>query len=204
MSGLPPPKITLRRCGGRPRYLALPFTPRPPMTSPSFPARFSAVVQVLDDHPMFVHHCLPVPPTVVAELQTRRLRRLTGTLNGHPFNLALHNRAGEAERCILLSRQTLRDLKATAGDTVTVVCQPDEAPDEVALPEELLEVFNQDEEAAARFAALTPGRRRSLVHYVSSAKGLDTRVNRAVDLARKLRTNSLYGDLNPAKSRRAA
>ena len=163
------------------------------------PYRFTAAVAALDDSPMFVHHCLPVPPAIAAEMKVRRLRRLTGTLNGRPFNLALHGRAGEEERILLLSRQTLRDLKAGPGDAITVVCEPDAAPDEVALPEELAEVFDQEPEAAGRFHALTPGRRRSLVHYVSSAKGVDTRIKRALDLAYKLRTNTLYGDLNPEK-----
>ena len=41
-----------------------------------------------------------------------------------------------------------------------------------------------------------------MAHYVGSAKGLDTRINRAVELARKLRTRTLYGDLNPEAGKR--
>lgn len=187
----------------RPAYLSLPLPP--PCTSSLMtavlPYRFTAAVEPLSDSPMFVHHCLVVPPAVAADLKARKLRRLTGTFNGRPFNLALQSRAGDDERFLLLSRQTMRDLKVRAGDAVAVICQPDESPDEVQLAEELREVFNQDEAAAARFNALTPGRRRSLAHYVSSAKGIDTRIKRALELAHKLRTNSLYGDLNPpAKS----
>ncbi len=151
---------------------------------------------------MFVHHCLPLPADLVADMKARKLRRLNGTLNGHPFSLAPYGRAGEAEKFLLLSRQTLRSLKAGAGETLEVVCQPDDNPNDVPLPEELHEVLDQDEAAANRFHALTPGRRRSLVHYVSSAKGVDTRINRALELARKLRTYTLYGDLHPTKANR--
>ncbi len=166
----------------------------------SQPYRFTAPIEsVGDEGPMYGYHCLVVPPAVAAEMKARKLRRLTGTLNGVPFDLALQSRAGEATRYLGLSRQTLRALKARVGDAVMVVCQPDETPDEVALAEELYEVFQLEPEAAARFHALTPGRRRSLAYYVSSAKGIDTRIKRAMELAYKLRTNTLYGDVNPAK-----
>ena len=48
--------------------------------------------------------------------------------------------------------------------------------------------------AAARFASLTPGRQRSLAYYVDSAKRDATRIRRALDLAHKLKTHTLYGD----------
>lgn len=164
------------------------------------PYRFSSPIEsVGDEGPMYGYHCLVVPPAIAAEMKTRRLRRLIGTFNGVPFNLALQNRAGEAIRYLGLSRQTLRALKARAGDVIAVVCQPDETPDDIALAEELYEVFQLEPEAAARFYALTPGRRRSMAHYVSSAKGIDTRIKRALELAYKLRTNTLYGDVNPDK-----
>jgi uncharacterized protein YdeI (YjbR/CyaY-like superfamily) len=59
--------------------------------------------------------------------------------------------------------------------------------------------LEQDEEAAARFYAMTRGRQRSLASYVTSAKREETRVKRAVELAHKLRTRTLYGDLHPEK-----
>ena len=169
-----------------------------------FPYRFTALVTVLgDDNLLLVTHCLPVPPELALALKSRKLRRLTGSLNGQPFNLALHGRAGEEERFLLLSRDKLRTLKVRAADPVTVVCQPDEAPDHVALPEELHEVLAQEPEAATRFYTLTPGRQRGLAHYVASAKGIDTRIKRALELAYKLRTHTLYGDVNPEKIGRA-
>lgn len=173
------------------------------MSSTPLPYRFSvAVLGLGNDNPMFTHHAVPVPPAVVAEMKQRKLRRLVGTLNGLPFNLAIQGRAGEEERFLQLSRQTMRALKVRAGDFIAVECGPDEAPDEIVLPEELAEVFEHEPEAAARFHAMTPGKRRGLVHYVSSAKGIDTRINRALELARKLRTHTLYGDLNPSAPKR--
>lgn len=163
------------------------------MPAPSF--HFTAPAEPLGDSPQFVHHCLPVPPEVVAAMKARRERRLVGTLNGHPFNLALQGRAGEETRYLLLSRQTMRHLKARAGDLIRVECAPDPTPDQVELGEELAEVLAQEPEAATRFYGFTPGRQRSLAHYVHSAKRVDTRISRALELAHKLKTNTLYGDL---------
>jgi Bacteriocin-protection, YdeI or OmpD-Associated len=170
------------------------------MSPMDFPYAFTAIIRSFgDDNPLYVHHGLPLPLALTAELKARKLRRLMGTLNGKPFDLAPMGRAGEEEKYLLISRQTLRALKAKAGTSVAVVCQPDETPDEIALPEELLEVFYLEPEAAARFQAMTPGRQRSLAYYVKSAKGVDTRIKRALELAKKLRTHTLYGDLNPEK-----
>lgn len=156
---------------------------------------FSAPLQRLGEvSAQFVHHYLPVPLEVVAALQADGTRRLVGTLNGHPFNLAIHGRKDGGEPFLLMSRGTMRDIKARLGDVVRVVCHPDPAPTTIELGEELTEVLEQEPEAAARFHALTPGRRRSLAHYVLSAKAVDTRIRRALELAHKLKTNTLYGD----------
>lgn len=163
------------------------------MSEPEF--RFTAPVISTGDI-QFVQHYLPVPLEIADELQSRGIRRLVGTLNGQPFNLALRGRH-DGERYLVLSRQTLRSLKARAGDPVTAIFRPDPTPDQVELPEELAEVLHQEPEAAQRFFAMTPGRQRSLVHYVTTAKRVDTRITRALDLANKLKTNTLYGDLNP-------
>ncbi len=170
------------------------------------PYRFTAPVSAFDsdDGRFLVHHYLPIPVAMAADLRAQRMRRLKGTLNGHAFNLALHNRAGEEERFLLLSRATLRTLKARLGEAITVVCEPEANGAAVEIPEELLEVLAQEDAARARFETLTPGRRRSIAYYVGSAKTIDTRIKRALELAHKLRTHTLYGDLNPEKRKREA
>ena len=95
-----------------------------------------------------------------------------------------------------MGQVVLRDIGARLGGTVTVVLQPDPDPDSIDLGEELTVVLEQDEQAAARFDSMSPGRRRSLAYYVTSAKRVDTRIRRALDLAHKLKTRTLHGDLN--------
>lgn len=52
--------------------------------------------------------------------------------------------------------------------------------------------MNQDEAVASKFNAMTPGRQRSLMIYITQAKTADTRLKRAMEMGRKLVTNSLY------------
>ena len=160
------------------------------MPAPDY--HFAAPVLRLDDG--FRYHYLPLPDDVADELQAEGVRRLTGTLNGHPFRRAIQGRR-DGTRFLILGQSLLRDVGAGYGDTVAVVLRPDPDPDHVELGEELAAVLEQDEEAGARFYGLTPGRQRSLASYVTGAKRVETRVKRALELAHKLRTRTLYGDL---------
>lgn len=54
----------------------------------------------------------------------------------------------------------------------------DRAPQDLALPDELLQALDDDPELAEAFAALTPGRRKSYVLALASAKAPATRMAR--------------------------
>ena len=54
-------------------------------------------------------------------------------------------------------------------------------------PEEMQEVMDQDPEGKSLFERLTPGLQRGFLHYVSSAKGIDTRIKRALHLMQRVR-----------------
>lgn len=143
----------------------------------------------------FKQHYIPVPPEIADELLAASGRRVIAVLNGHAARRAIQS-SGDGERFLLLGIPLLRDIGARFGDTVTVTLRSDPEPDRIDLGEEFEAVLEQDEEAAARFYAMTPGRQRSLAYYVTSAKRSETRISRALELAKKLRTHTLYGDLN--------
>lgn len=140
-------------------------------------------------------HYVPLPVEVADELKAAGVRRVIATLNGRPVSRGVQgNRDGE--RFVLLSNVLLREIGARLGDIVTVDLKPDPEPDRIELGEEFTAVLEQDEEAAARFYAMTPGLQRSLAYYVTSAKRTETRIARALELAQKLRTRTLYGDVH--------
>ena len=166
------------------------------MTSPAPEYAFAAPVLRLDDG--LRYHYLPLPDDVADALQADGVRVLLATLNGRAFRRAVQGRRDGA-RYLLLGQSILRDIGAGFGDTVAVVLRPDPDPDRVDLGEEFEAVLEQDEEAAERFSGMTRGRQRSLAYYVNSARRTETRIRRALALAHKLRTQTLYGDLYPER-----
>lgn len=143
----------------------------------------------------FRQHYIPVPPEIADDLLATSGRRVIAVMNGHEERRAIQSNK-DGERFILLGIPLLREIGAKLGDIVMVTLRPDPEPERIDLGEELTAVLEQDEEAAARFYAMTPGRQRSLAYYVTSAKRTETRITRALELAKKLRTHTLYGDLN--------
>jgi hypothetical protein len=164
------------------------------MASP--PPEHAFLAPVLRQEGGFRFHYLPLPDDVADALQADGVRRLLVTLNGCSCTRAVQGRR-DGERYLLLGQALLRQIAAAYGDVVEVVVRPDPDPDRVALGEELEAALDQDEEAAARFFAMTPGRQRSLAYYVTSGRRPETRIKRALELVHKLRTRTLYGDLHP-------
>ncbi|HYE96690.1 MAG TPA: YdeI/OmpD-associated family protein [Rubricoccaceae bacterium] len=158
---------------------------------------FAAPVLRLDEPPLRMHY-VPLPADVAEALRAAGVRRLLCRFNGRPLKRAVQGRVG-GERFVLLNVAFLREIGAREGDTVVVELRPDPDPDAIDLGEELAIVLEQDEAAAARFFAFTPGMQRSLASYVTSAKRPETRIKRALALAHKVRTNALYGDRHPEK-----
>jgi hypothetical protein len=153
--------------------------------------RFKAIVERLDDG--YRYHYFPVPADVAEALKASGTRRVIAELNGKPFRRALQSRAAEGD-VIMVGQAVLRELGLRMGHSVEVLLRPDEDPDRIDLGEEFEAVLEQDEEAAARFYGFTPGKQRSLAYYVTSAKREETRIKRALELAHKIRTRTLYGD----------
>jgi len=154
-------------------------------------ARFMAEVVRLDTGAR--HHLLPVPEAIAAAFKAAKVRRLVGTINGHAIKRALQNHA-DGDSFILLGQPLLAEIGLKRGSIVKVQLKPDPAPDELELPEEFATALAQDAAARARWETFTPGRRRSLLYYVSSAKQEATRIKRSIELTRKIRTHTLYGD----------
>lgn len=163
-------------------------------------ASFVSSVVRLDDG-AFRMHALTVPHEVAAAVRESGTVRVVVTLAGDRIRRALQTRRVDdgdgREHILLLSADLMRTYGLREGVGVPVTLEVDPNPDDLGLPDELVVALECDPQAGARFNAMTPGRQRSLGSYVASAKRAETREKRAVELATKLRTHTLYGDLNP-------
>lgn len=154
-------------------------------------ARFTAKVIRMDTG--LRHHLLPVPDRIAAAFKAAKVRRLLGTINGHPIKRALQNHA-DGGSFLLLGQPLLAELGLKRGSIAEVELKPDPKPDTIELPEEFAIALAQDSAARTRWGAFTPGFQRSLLYYISSAKQEATRIKRSLEVAHKIRTHSLHSD----------
>ncbi len=139
------------------------------------------------------YHYLPLPDGVGEAFWDAGVRRVIATLNGTPIRRALQ-RTAAGQVHLVVGQALLHGAGAALGDMVDVTLRPDPEPDRIDLGEEFAAALELDAEAAARFYSFTPGHQRSLASYVTSAKKPETRIKRALELAGKIRTHTLYGD----------
>jgi len=81
------------------------------------------------------------------------------------------------------------------GQNIRIELKEDTSEYGMGFPEEMQEVMAQDEEGSALFARATPGIQRGFLHYVSSAKGIDTRIKRALHVMNRMRELAAEGKI---------
>ena len=141
-------------------------------------------------------HFIPVPAEMAEVLLEAGTRRVIASLNDREYRRAIQN-SKDGEYFIQLGLPILKAIDAQYGDEIRVGLMSDPDPDAVDLGEEFTEVLEMDEEAAARFFSFSPGKQRGLALHVNSARRSETRIKRALEIAHKLRTYTLYGDKKP-------
>ncbi len=153
------------------------------------PAAFTASLSPAEG-PM-IHHLIIVPEEVSAMYRKDKgaVRILCSVEGMEEFPCALNPR-GE-DYVIMASKQLIRKHHLKEGIPFKVSIRPD-LNDGLELPEEFLEVLNQDGHANQLFEALLPGLKRSLLYYIRSAKSTDTRIKRSFQIAEKLKTGQLH------------
>ena len=154
---------------------------------------FEFAAPVLRNEDRFVKHYIPVPDDIADQFFGADVRRVIASFKAYDISRSIHGRR-QSERYILLGNAILKNAGVHQGENLIVTLRPDPEPNVVHVCEELEEALAQDDAARERFDGMTPGKRRGLTDYVCSGKREETRVKRAVEICRKLRTYTLYGD----------
>ncbi len=139
---------------------------------------------------VFLKTAIFVPAEVVSRLPKGRIR-VQGSCNGAPFSLAVQNRA-DGSRYFSVSASLRKAARVQVGEKVTVTFQLVDT-DKLEIPEEFEAVLSQDEEARKAWDKFTRGYQRSLIHYVTSVKNVDSRIKRSVDLLNRAKMGLLHG-----------
>lgn len=134
-----------------------------------------------------------VPAALAAAFNARKgaVRILCSIEGMEEFPCALNPRKGGGY-VIIASKQLIKSHKLENKTDFEVKIRPD-LHEGLALPEEFSEVLIQDEWGSQLFDELLPGRKRGLIHYVRSAKSVDTRIRRSFEIVGKLKQEKSSG-----------
>lgn len=136
----------------------------------------------------FISTVIFLPPEIVEALPEGRLR-MKGTFNGAPVALGVQNMKG-GRKYFSVSAPLRKAAGVRAGDMVDVRFKLVD-PDELEVPEELAAVLEQDTAGKGAWDTLTRGYQRSIIHYITSVKNIDSRIKRAIELVEKAKAGLL-------------
>jgi outer membrane lipopolysaccharide assembly protein LptE/RlpB len=139
----------------------------------------------------FMSYILIIPQDIIESINAKGRVRVEGTMNGAPFALAIQNlKTGEKYFSMSKSLRKAANVKYSVPVKVEFHLVD---PDKLDIPEELTAVLNEDPEGKAIIDEMTVGMKRSLVHYITSVKNVDSRIKRALELVEKAKNRELYG-----------
>jgi len=134
-------------------------------------------------------HFLVIEPKLVETLEFEgRFRRVMCSINGDKaFHCAL---LPWGEQFYIVVNKKKRDsLGIVAGDEVEVVLEKDTSKYGLPMPPEVKEVLRQDPEGNKLFHALTPGKQRSMLYWLSRTKDIDRRIHETLIFVEHLKNN---------------
>jgi len=154
---------------------------------------FSFPAPLLQSHEGMIQHYIPIPDEIATSLLESGTRRVAGSINGFGIRRAIHRRKS-GEHFLLIGKSLVKAFGGCVGEFAEVVLTSDPEPDRVDVDPVFEEVLEMDPEASDRFNEMTPGMQRSIMVYLESAKRVDTKMKRSLEIAEKLRTRTLHGD----------
>ena len=131
-----------------------------------------------------VYTVLRLPPDITHALEAEGAKRVEGEINDHPVNLAL-TKAPVIDGVFLWAGKSLLDeIGIAPGDALEVRLRKAD-PDYVEVDTDVLQAIRAAE-ATDRWNALTAGKRRGLLHTITTAKRAETRAKRIAKMIAEL------------------
>ncbi|MGL5867380.1 MAG: YdeI/OmpD-associated family protein [Dermatophilaceae bacterium] len=127
---------------------------------------------------------LRVPLGLADDARALGTRRVAGTIEGEPVNLAVNRVAELDEPFVYAGASLLRRIRVEPGEPVSCALAPED-PDAVHVPPDVEQAID-DAGGRARWESLTPADRRRKVYTVESARTAATRERRIAAVIRDL------------------
>jgi hypothetical protein len=123
---------------------------------------------------------LTLPKNASAQLPSRGMTTVEGTINGFPFRAALEP-DGQRSHWLRVGRKMRETAGADAGDVVTLEITPAGEEPEPRVPADLRKALAAAPKAKALWSDITPVARKDWIHWITSAKRLETRARRVAN-----------------------
>ena len=117
---------------------------------------------------------IPVPDAVIEALGSSKRPPVTITINGHTYRTTAVRMGGQFY--VPLNAENRAAAGVAAGEDITVDIEPDTAPREVTVPDDLAAAMDDDTRAA--YDGLSFTHRKEWVRWVEEAKKPETRATR--------------------------
>lgn len=131
-----------------------------------------------------INPCVDIPWALSDAFAARGYIPVRGTLNGWPFRATLVPK-GSGEYRLFLNAEMRKQAKVEVGDRVEIALELDPQDRTIPIPEALAKAFGQNPQAQVAFERLTPSRRKEILAYLGSLKGIEAierNVKRVVEM----------------------
>jgi hypothetical protein len=123
---------------------------------------------------------LRLPENASAQLPTRSMLMVAGTINGVPFKTLLepdgrYAPGQQTSHWFKPDAELLHKIAAKAGDTVEVTLEPTKEWIEPEIPEDLQKALSTSPKAAALWKDITPSARWDWIRWIRAVKTPETR-----------------------------
>jgi hypothetical protein len=149
------------------------------MTKTASKIRFKAkLLQPAENEKPDAWNFLILPKDASAKLPSRGMTAIEGTINGFPFQAVLEP-DGQKSHWLKVDRKLSEGADADAGDIVTLEIAPASKEPEPEVPADLRKALAvAAPKARALWSDITPIARRDWIHWITSAKQVETRTRR--------------------------
>ena len=132
-------------------------------------------------------HCVFVPQAVSDQLIKKNGRRVICTLNDIAKYQCALMPMGNATYFVNITKSLHKQLNVKLGSKISVELEADTSEYGLPVPEELVVLFDQDQDGYDVFHSLTPGKQRSLLHIIGKPKSSDLRLKKALTVINYLK-----------------
>ncbi|MEM9544408.1 MAG: YdeI/OmpD-associated family protein [Bacteroidota bacterium] len=151
-------------------------------------ATFNAVVSKFDDSIWGFH--IKVPDQIYSAFAKEKIKRVLMHFDGSNPLHAGFMPEGDGKYFLMLSKDVMKKMQLALGQNVEVKIVKDTSKYGMPISEEMQELLELDPDGEELFHKLTPGKIRSLLHFVNKYKSSDTRIEKSVIILEHLKANN--------------